>query len=416
MDKIRIIVICSTIFYSLINYSQPLNTQDSLIIDAALVQTDLYFDLIENKRIALVVNQGSYVDNTHIVDTLINLNIDVVSIFSPEHGFKGDIEAGQKIENNLYKDIPIFSLYGKSKKPSKSSFGNVDLVLFDLQDVGVRFYTYISTLHYVMEACAEYKVPLIILDRYNPNIYHIDGPVLNKDFSSFVGMHPVPVIYGMTIGEYALMINGERWLNDSLICDLDIIPLSENHINNNNKYFKSTENFCLKRPPSPNLKTTKSIKSYPTLCFFEGTPISIGRGTDYPFEIIGSSFFSFEDFYNYNRSISDNNIFIFVPKSRKESVSPKFENQKCAGFFYDYNFEENMIWKINLTALINIYNIYSEDKPFFNSFFRKLAGNSQLELKIQDAWDEKEIRDSWSKDLKLFQDVRKKYLIYPRTF
>ena len=414
MQKIRIIAICCAIFYSLFNYSKPINFQDSIIIDGALVRTNLYIDLIKEKKIGLVVNQSSYIQDTHLVDSLINLNIDVLSIFSPEHGFKGDVEAGKKIENNFYNGITIYSLYGENKKPSKSSLKDIDFVLFDLQDVGIRFYTYISTLHYVMEACAENKVSLIVLDRYNPHMYYTDGPILKKEFTSFVGMHSVPIVYGMTIGEYALMINQEGWLKDSLVCDLSVVPLSKSQINHNNQYFNSSKNYILKNSPSPNLKTTKSIKSYPTLCLFEGTPISIGRGTDKPFEIIGSSFFSIDDFEKYN--LSNMSFIKFTPKSRKESINPKYKDEECTGIIYNHILKENMIWNIDLDIVINIYNIYLDERPFFNSFFQKLAGSSELEFKIKNGWSENEIRDSWQIDLQLFQEIRKKYLIYPRVF
>ena len=410
MEKIRIIVTCCAVFYSLIIQSS--NIQDSLVIEGALSRTDLYIDLISDKKIGLVVNQSSIINHTHLVDTLISLDIDVVSIFSPEHGFKGSFEAGQEVNNNTYQDIPIYSLYGRNKKPSKSNFKNIEVIIFDLQDVGVRFYTYISTLHYVMEACAEYKVPLIVLDRYNPHIYHVDGPVLKHELASFIGMHPVPIIYGMTIGEYALMINKENWLKDSLICDLNIIPLSSLQISVNNQFFHSSENFFLKKPPSPNLKTTKSIKLYPTLCLFEGTPISIGRGTDHPFEIIGAPFFSLEDF----RLLKSSKMFItsFTPRSRQESLSPKFENENCIGIDCQFVEELSIVGKINLDLFINIYNMYSQNSPFFNSFFKKLAGNSNLEFKISDGWSVKEIRQSWENDLRSFKKVREKYLIYSR--
>jgi len=414
MEKIRIIVICCALFYSLIIQSsnQSSNVQDSLTIKGALERTDLYLDLISDKKIGLVVNQSSIINHTHLVDMLISLDIDVVSIFSPEHGFKGDVEAGQEIKNNFYYDIPIYSLYGENKKPSKSSLKNIETLVFDLQDVGVRFYTYISTLHYIMEACAEYKIPLIVLDRYNPHIYNVDGPILKNELTSFVGMHSVPIIYGMTIGEYALMINQEGWLKDSLICDLNIIPLSSFQISSNNQYFYSSENFVLKTPPSPNLKTTKSIKLYPTLCLFEGTPISIGRGTDYPFEIIGASFFSLEDFRE--SRLSNMSIINFFPKSRKESVNPKFQDKSCIGLDCKSVEQVSVVGRINLDLFINIYNIYSQKSPFFNSFFKKLAGNSILEFKISNGWNAREIRDSWEHDLRLFKNVREKYLIYPR--
>ena len=411
MQKIIIIVICLSVFCCF--NSKSSNLIDSIIIEGALNRTDLYLDKIQKKNVGLVVNNNSFIKNSHLVDTLLKKNINIVSIFSPEHGFKGDYEAGQKIENNYYNDIPIYSLYGKSKKPSNFSLNNLDVIVFDLQDVGVRFYTYISTLHYMMEACAENNISLIVLDRYNPHMNSIDGPVLNKELSSFVGMHPVPVIYGMTIGEYSLMINGEGWLKDSLYCDLVVIPLSQKQISINNYFFNSIDNFILKRPPSPNLKTTKSIKLYPTLCFFEGTTISIGRGTDTPFELIGASFLKPEDFLEF--SYLEKSIINFYPKSRLESLNPKFVNEECVGTNCQFYHNNDIIGKIDISIIIDFYNLCSHKNiSFFNSFFRKLSGNFDLEKKISQGWTVSEVKDSWMKELILFKDIRQRYLIYSR--
>ena len=408
--KISIIVIFFSIFCC--HSSSSLNNLDSLVIEGAIDRTDLYFNKIFNKNVGLVVNSSSYIKNTHLVDTLLEKKVNIVSIFSPEHGFKGNHEAGKKIGNNIYNGIPVFSLYGKTKKPSNLSLENIDVIIFDLQDVGVRFYTYISTLHYVMEACAENNITLIVLDRYNPHMNSVDGPILNVAFTSFVGMHPVPVIYGMTIGEYALMINSEGWLKDSLYCNLEVIPLSKGQITNNNNSFNSTKNFILKRPPSPNLKTTKSINLYPTLCFFEGTTISIGRGTDNPFELIGASFFNNKDFVN--TLYLDKPIVNFTPRSRTESSNPKFINQQCVGI--DCTFiSNNILGKIEIGIIVDIYNIsINKNITFFNSFFKKLSGNADLEKKISEGWSASQIKESWKMDLISFKKIREKYLIYSR--
>ena len=243
-------------------------------------QTTTYFPLLSNKNIAVVTNQSGLIDHTHLIDSLMNAGFKIKKVFSPEHGFRGNEEAGKLIDNQLDKKtgIPLISLYGKNKKPQKSALENIDLVLFDLQDVGVRFYTYISTLTYVMEACTENGIPLIILDRPNPNGFYIDGPVLEAEFHSFVGLHPVPVIYGLTIGEYSLMVKGEKWIKDAEMLDLTVIPLKG-----------YARNMLVELPvaPSPNLPNWESVYLYPSLCFFEGTIVSVGRGTNLPFQLYG---------------------------------------------------------------------------------------------------------------------------------
>ena len=377
--------------------------------------TESYLPLLVNKNIALVVNQNSVIGDVHLVDTLKNLGINIISIFSPEHGFDLNYAAGENVLDSEYNNIPIYSLYGENKKPTLNSLTDVDVVLFDIQDVGVRFYTYISTLHYIMESCAEENIPLIILDRDNLHSNYIDGPVLNKKFSSFVGMHQVPVVYGMTIGEYALMINGENWLPNLLTCDLNIIKLKHRDPFNLN-------DSVLSHPPSPNLKTNLGIKLYPTLCFFEGSVLSIGRGTDFPFQVIGCPSIK-TDFIDKLISEKDKcynfQNYYFTPISRKESRYPKFQNQKCFGVKFNSLIsdceivtESNHI--IDLSILINFYNNYHNKNKFFNNFFNKLAGNSSLKEKIMLGWTPKEIRDSWQKDLKEFNKIRKKYLLYKR--
>ena len=263
-------------------------------IIVAAEKTKEYIKVLGNKRIALVVNQTSLIQQTHIVDSLLSLNIKIMKIFSPEHGFRGKEDAGAKIEDeiDLKTGIPIVSLYGKNKKPSKEQLSDVDIILFDIQDVGARFYTYISTLHYVMEAAGENNIKLIVLDRPNPNLHYIDGPVRKKEFTSFVGLHPIPIVHGMTIGEYAKMINGENWIANT--CDLTIIKIQ--NYNRNLKY-----NLPVK--PSPNLPNSRAINLYPSLCLFEGTTISVGRGTEYPFQHFGAPYLK----SNYNFTLITQN-------------------------------------------------------------------------------------------------------------
>ena len=346
-----------------------------------------YIHFIKNKNVAIISNQTSVIHNTHIVDTLIQLKIKVKKVFAPEHGFRGEKDAGEIINDNFDKKtgLPIISLYGKNKKPTKFQLENIDVILFDIQDVGVRFYTYLSTLHYVMEAAAENNIPVIVLDRPNPNNHYIDGPVLKKEFSSFVGLHPVPIVYAMTIGEYAKMINGENWIKKK--CDLTVIKMKD---------YSREQEYQLPIKPSPNLPNTKSINLYPSLCLFEGTNVSVGRGTDIPFQQFGSPFL--KGTYN------------FVPKSKNGSKNPKHKGLKCNGTNLQYL--DIHLNSINLNWLINCYNETTDKEKFFNSFFDKLAGTNQLRNDIISGKNESEIKKSWQKDLKSFLQIRQKYLIY----
>ena len=271
-----------------LTYSTFLFSQKKVIVGAE--RPELYINSLIGKRVGLVANQTSKIKKEHLVDVLLNEGVNVIKVFSPEHGFRGKSDAGEKVKDeiDLQTGLPIYSLYGKSKrKPSKEILKDIDIIVFDLQDVGVRFYTYISSLHYVMEACAENNVQLIVLDRPNPNGFYVDGPILDLKFKSFVGMHPIPVVHGMTVGEYAKMINGEKWLNNMVQCSLEIIPcLNYNH---NTRYI-------LPIPPSPNLPNMRSVYLYPSLCFFEGTNVSIGRGTKFPFQVFGAPYFTKKEF------------------------------------------------------------------------------------------------------------------------
>ena len=352
-------------------------------------QIDEYLHLIKGKKVAIVANQSSEINGTSLVDTLLSLNQNIIRIFSPEHGFRGKADAGAKIDDEIdtKTGLKVISLYGKNRKPKKSQLENIDIMLFDLQDVGVRFYTYISTLHYVMEACAENNIPIIVLDRPNPNAHYIDGPMLEKEHKSFVGMHKVPIVYGMTIGEYANMINGEKWLYEGVKCDLNIVKI---------KNYNHSLKYKLPLRPSPNLPNSKSINLYPSLCFFEGTPISAGRGTEMQFQIFGAP-----EFKNMN--------FEFTPKPNFGSKSPKFNGLKC----YGKNLSDvTYLSEINVSWLIEAYNSYPNKDKFFNNFFKKLAGTNKLQKQIEHGKSPEEIRESWQSDLTTFKIVRAKYLLY----
>ncbi|MBK8817993.1 MAG: DUF1343 domain-containing protein [Saprospiraceae bacterium] len=355
-----------------------------------------YYDLIKNKRVGLVVNQTSIVRGVHLVDSLIKAGIDIQLVFAPEHGFRGDADAGEKIkdEKDSKTGISIVSLYGNKKKPSVKELENIDLILFDIQDVGVRFYTYISTLHYVMEACAENDKPLVVLDRPNPNAHYIDGPVLKKEFSSFIGLHPIPVVYGMTIGEYAKMINGEKWLSNGVQCELTVIE---------NKNYSHDSFYELPVRPSPNLPNARSVLLYPSLCFFEGTEVSVGRGTETQFQVFG------------HPSITSS--YFFVPMPNHGAKSPLHQGEKCYGTDLTTKTIEELLneKKLNLSYLIEMYSkINKTGKPFFleNLFFDKLAGTDSLRKMLMVKTTEKEIRASWKNELENFKKLRLKYLLY----
>ena len=354
-------------------------------------RTQLYVPSLKGKTVGIVSNHSSLIKEEHLVDSLLSLGVNIKCIFCPEHGFRGTADAGKQINSNFDEKtkLNIVSLYGKSKKPSTEVLSGIDIMIFDIQDVGVRFYTYISTLHYVMEACAENNIQLLILDRPNPNGFYVDGPVLDMAESSFVGMHPVPVVHGMTVGEYAQMINGEKWLKNGVKCELIVIPcLNYNH----------TSPYTLPVKPSPNLPNMQSIYLYPSLCMFEGTVISIGRGTSFPFQTFGHPSFS-----NYG--------FEFTPKPTEGASSPKLNNKKCFGVdLRAYAFVEDQS-NFNLTWIIEAYNNYPNKNEFFNSFFIKLGG-SKLKNQIESGVTEQTIKASWEKELADYKIIRTKYLIY----
>ncbi len=356
-------------------------------------RTEIYLPLLKNKKVAIVSNQSSLIGKKHLVDSLLKLKINIVKIFCPEHGFRGKADAGEHV--NSYTDkktgLKVISLFGKNKKARKKDLKNIDIIIFDIQDVGVRFYTYTSTMHYMMESCSENNIQMLIFDRPNPNGFYVDGNILDMKFKSFVGMHPVPIVHGLTIGEYAKMINGEKWLKNGIKCDLKIIPCEN---------YTHKDLYELPIKPSPNLPNISSIYLYPSLCLFEGTPISIGRGTDFPFQVFGHPSFK-------------NDTFIFIPKITEGSKYPKFKNKKCFGF--DLRKEKNNILnskKINLSFLIESYKKFEKKGHFFKKFFSVLAGGKTLENQIKKNLSEKEIRKTWEKDLRNFKILRKKYLIY----
>ncbi len=390
--QLYFILLC--LLFSTCSYSQDTSNENEKIITGS-EQLNEYLPFIESKNIGIVSNHTSLVNETHLVDTLLSHNIQIQKIFSPEHGFRGEVEAGELIDNQIdnISKLPVISLYGSHKKPAKTDLEGIDIIVFDMQDVGVRFYTYISTMHYVMEACAENGIPILVLDRPNPNGWYIDGPILDTNFRSFVGMHPVPLVHGMTIGEFAQMINGEGWLNNNVKCDLRVVTC---------KNYTHDSTYLLPVKPSPNLPNQTSIYLYPSLGFFEGTVVSIGRGTDFPFQVFGSPNFPQTEFF-------------FTPESRLGmSANPPSLGERCNGldlrdYTVDYFYNRK---SINLDWLIYAYQLYPRKNEFFNSYFNLLAGNEILKRQIIEGQDSETIRETWKNDISEFKRVRKKYLLY----
>ena len=353
--------------------------------------------LLENKRISLVVNQTSLVQNVHLLDTLYNKGVHITQVFAPEHGFRGDADAGEFIKNgkDYRTQVPIISLYGKNKKPQPSQLQQTDIMIFDIQDVGARFYTYISTVFYVMQACAENNKELIILDRPNPCDY-VDGPVLDMKYKSFVGILPIPILHGCTIGELAQMINGEGWLGNNLQCPLKVITIED---------WKHGQPYSLPVKPSPNLPNDQAIALYPSLCPFEGTSISVGRGTDFPFQIIGSP-------------TTKNLKFRFMPHPMKGSDKhPLHQDTYCYGL--NLSSEKNIPKGFSLQYVIQFYNYFQNltkhaEKEFFTRphWFDLLMGTNQVRLDILKNKTEEQIRSAWQKKLNQYKEIRKKYLLY----
>ncbi|WP_298900067.1 DUF1343 domain-containing protein [uncultured Psychroserpens sp.] len=380
---------------------------DNIVVGAN--RTDLYLPLLKGKRIGIVANQTSVmtilerraIDSStmgstslmyHLVDYLHDYNnINVTKVFAPEHGFRGKADAGEVVKDGIdtKTGIPIISLYGKNKKPSAEQLANLDLVVFDIQDVGARFYTYISSLHYVMEACAEANIPMLILDRPNPNGHYIDGPILELEHKSFVGMHPIPIVHGMTIGEYAKMINGEGWLKNGITCDITVIEMQN---------YNHNKTYGLPIKPSPNLPNDTSINLYPSLCFFEGTNVNAGRGTSKQFQIYGSPYLD-KTVYNFK----------YIPSPNEGAKYPKHDGVLCYGEDLSTHKKMNTL---DLNYLIRAYKNSIDKSVFFNDFFVKLAGTKELQSQIESGMSQKEIKDTWVKGLDAFKKIRAKYLVY----
>lgn len=403
-NKILIIICYCLTLSGCVNATNQENAKSKdKILKVGAENTSSYLSILQNKTVAVVTNQtgvlrlfdkqDSIIGKQHLVDFLLDKNVNIKAIFAPEHGFRGKQDAGAAIKDgrDSKTGLPIYSLHGKHKKPQKKQLQGIDVVLFDIQDVGVRFYTYISTLHYVMEACAENKIPLIVLDRPNPNGHFVDGPVMEKQFQSFLGMHPVPVVYGMTIGEYAKMIEGEHWLSDSLSCKLSVVKLKE---------WTHNSSYDLPIKPSPNLPNEQAVNLYPSLCFFEQTNVSIGRGTATPFQMYGSPDL-------------DTTIFkyTFTPQPTSGAGNPKHKNIVCYG--------ENLaqfplkLHKLDLQWLIKVYHHTKNKTSFFKKNLEKLTGTATLRQQIVNGQNQEQIRESWQENLKIFQNTRKKYLLYP---
>jgi len=395
--KNTILLLGVTILY-LTNESNSQTTNfkntDPIILGAQ--QTERYLPILKNKNIGIVANQTSVIFNpegyTHLVDSLLTLNIKIKKVFAPEHGFRGTADAGEYIKDGVDtgSGIPIVSLYGANKIPNSAILSDLDVVVFDVQDVGARFYTFLSTLHYMMEKCANLGITILVLDRPNPNGHYVDGPTLDLKYTSFVGMHPVPAVHGMTVGEYAQMINGEDWLKEGVKCDLKVISLQN--------YTHSTS-YKLPINPSPNLPNSKAINLYPSLCFFEGTNMSMGRGTENQFQVIGSPYLD-GDLYNYE----------FTPRSKIGAKYPVHEGDTCKGL--NLRNQPHLDY-IELKWLIDAYQNTSNKTVFFNPFFTKLAGQELLQEKIENGWTAQQIRASWKEDIQKYKRLRAPYLLYP---
>lgn len=394
-----LVIACCTAVYSnaQLGINSTLSNHDTNGVITGAARFQEYLPLLKGKRVALIINQTSLVNRTSLLDTLLAQNIEIVKVFTPEHGFRGAAGAGEKVDNEVDKKtgLPIVSLYGSSKKPKKADLNNVDILIYDLQDVGTRFYTYISTMQYAMEACAEYGKEFIVLDRPNPNGHYVDGPVLDMSLKSFVGMQPIPIVYGMTAGEYAKMLVGENWFDGSEKVKLTVIPCEN---------YDHTVLYHLPVSPSPNLRTMAAIYSYPSLCFFEGTVVSVGRGTSMPFQQFGHPAFKNRTVYSFMPSIPFG-----------KGPSPKLAGETCYGQVVAMNDEEGLMINgkgIKLIWLVKAYDWYPEKDKFFNSFFEKLAGTKELRKQIESGTSIVDIKKSWQKDLDVFKKIRKKYLLY----
>lgn len=371
------------------------NTHAQTPLSVGAQQTEHYLPILKNKNIGIVANQTTVIFKeegyTHLVDSLLSLNIAVKKVFAPEHGFRGTADAGETIKDGIDSGsgVPIVSLYGANKKPNAKILEGLDLIIFDVQDVGARFYTFLSTLHYMMETCANLGITVVVLDRPNPNGHYVDGPILDLNYSSFVGMHPVPIVHGMTVGEYAKMINGEGWLSKGVQCDLKVIPVEN--------YTHQTA-YELPIKPSPNLPNATAINLYPSLCLFEGTNVSMGRGTELQFQIFGSPFLKSVD-YSYE----------FTPKPNVGAKYPVYENKICTGLNLK---NHSNLSQIELKWLLDAFQNTENKAEFFNPFFTKLAGQKLLQKQIEMGMNSDQIRDSWKTDLERYKLLRAPYLLY----
>ncbi len=356
-------------------------------------QIEKYLPLLKEKRVGVVAHAASQIyhnqNATHLIDSLLALKVDVVKIFAPEHGFRSREDNGALIKDEIdsLTQLPILSLHGKNKKPQPEQLQGIDLMVFDLQDVGARFYTYLSTLHLIMEACAENQIPLLVLDRPNPNGHYVDGPVMEAPYKSYLGMHSIPIVHGLTLGEFAHMILGEQWLSAGIQCDLTVIK---------NKNYTHSSTYDLPVRPSPNLPNAKAVNLYPSLCLFEQTPISVGRGTEKQFQVYGHP--ELEGKYS------------FIPKPNFGAKNPKLKEKKCFGERLTNHPRLN---QIQLQWLIDAYRQYPDKDHFFKSGFVKLAGTKTLQEQIQKGWSEVQIRSSWEPQLSNFKSIREKYVLYP---
>jgi uncharacterized protein YbbC (DUF1343 family) len=393
MRYIKLSILVFSLFFVINSNAQKGSNQPAVKVGAERMEA--YLPFLKDKNIALVANHTALVKESHLADTLISLGINLKKIFSPEHGFRGLADAGEHLGN--YTDektgLPVISLYGKNFKPKPEDLTGIDIVVFDIQDVGVRFYTYLSTMHYVMEACAENEIKFLLLDRPNPNGYFIDGPVLDMKYKSFVGMHPIPLVHGMTLGELAKMINGEGWLKNGMQCDLEIISC-ENYIH--------ATMYRLPVKPSPNLPNMLAVYLYPSLGLFEGTAMNVGRGTEFPFQV-------------YGHPDMKNTVFSYTPVSLEGSdKNPKHKDRLCNGVDLR-DFEERFVVdrkEIIFEWLQFAYKSMDNKEDFFNPFFKNLVGNEQIEEMIKRGAGITQIRRSWEKDVAQFRELRKNYLLY----
>lgn len=392
---ITAVIVYFTVF---ISYSQELVFKEYNSLAVGAQQFHKYIPKLKNKKVAIVTNQTGVINGVSIVDTLLKFQVDIKKIFGPEHGFRGDTEAGEKVNSNIDKKtgLPVISLYGANKKPSAKDLAGVDVVIYDIQDLGVRFYTYISTMCYVMEACAENNKEMIVLDRPNPNGFYVDGPVLKPEYKGFLGLHPVPIVYGMTCGEYAQMVNGEGWLKKKVKKKDIVIKCNLTVISCFNYDRKAT--YKLPVNPSPNIPSHTAVLLYPSLGLFEGTIVSLGRGTPWPFQVIG--------YPEYKDS-----SFSFIPHTSALSAAPKYLDRKCNGLDLRKTEITKHSRKLDLSLLYKMYSNWNKD-DFFDRNFNYHSGNTELQEQVKSKLSETEVRSSWEKDLLTFKSIRKKYLIY----